>query len=71
MKGCIPKLSLRHFGAGKKYCRTCEVTSYYWRGIYFVSLEEWVPQSTTYIIREKDSDSLVGISKVSDGFNIW
>jgi hypothetical protein len=39
--------------------------------IYFVSLDEWVAQCTTYIIREKDSDSLVGIPKVSDGFNIW
>jgi len=39
--------------------------------ICFVSLDEWVPQSATYIIREKDSGSLVGIPKVSDGFNIW
>ena len=39
--------------------------------IYFVSLDEWVPQSTTYIIREKGSGSLVGIPKVSDGFNVW
>jgi len=39
--------------------------------IYFVSLDEWVPQSTTYIIRDKQSGSLVGIPKVSDGFNIW
>jgi hypothetical protein len=39
--------------------------------IYFVSLDEWVPQNTTYIVREKDSGSLVGIPKISDGFNIW
>ena len=39
--------------------------------IYFVSLDEWVPQSTTYIIRDKQSGSLVGIPKVPDGFNIW
>jgi hypothetical protein len=39
--------------------------------IYFVSLDERVPQSTTYIITEKDSGSLVGIPKVSDGFDVW
>ncbi|MGC1928360.1 MAG: hypothetical protein WA667_05250 [Candidatus Nitrosopolaris sp.] len=39
--------------------------------IYFVSLDEWVPQSTTYIIRDKQSGSLIGIPKISDGFNIW
>jgi hypothetical protein len=39
--------------------------------IYFVSLDEWVPQTVTYIIRDRDSGSLVGIPKVSDGFNIW
>ncbi|HMH09352.1 MAG TPA: hypothetical protein VK553_01470 [Candidatus Nitrosopolaris rasttigaisensis] len=39
--------------------------------IYFVSSDEWVPQSTTYIIRDKQSGSLVGIPKVPDGFNIW
>ena len=38
---------------------------------YFVSLYEWVPQSSTYIIRDKQSGSLIGIPKVSDGFNIW
>jgi hypothetical protein len=37
---------------------------------YFVSLDEWVPQSMTYIVREKDSGSLVGIPKLSDGFNL-
>jgi hypothetical protein len=31
--------------------------------IYFVSSDEWVPQSTTYIIRDKQSGSLVGIPK--------
>jgi hypothetical protein len=35
---------------------------------YFVSLDEWVPQSMTYIVRETDSGSLVGIPKLSDGF---
>jgi hypothetical protein len=39
--------------------------------IYFVSLNEWVPQSSTYVIRDKQSGSLIGIPKVSDGFNIW
>ena len=39
--------------------------------IYFVSLNEWVPQSSTYVIRDKQSDSLIGIPKVSNGFNIW
>jgi hypothetical protein len=38
--------------------------------IYFVSLNEWVPQSSTYVIRDKVSGSLIGIPKVSDGFNI-
>jgi hypothetical protein len=32
--------------------------------IYFVSLDEWVPQSETYIIRDKQSGSLVGIPKI-------
>jgi hypothetical protein len=35
---------------------------------YFVSLDEWVPQSMTYIVRDPDSGSLVGIPKLSDGF---
>jgi hypothetical protein len=39
--------------------------------IYFVSLNEWVPQSSTYVIRDKQSGSLIGIPKVSDGFNVW
>jgi hypothetical protein len=39
--------------------------------IYFVSLDEWVPQSNSYIIRDKQSGSLIGIPKISDGFNIW
>jgi hypothetical protein len=39
--------------------------------IYFVSLDEWVPQSSTYIVREKGSGSLIGIPKIADGFNIW
>ena len=39
--------------------------------IYFVSLEERVPQGSTYIVREKSSGSLIGIPKISDGFNIW
>jgi len=32
--------------------------------IYFVSLDEWVPLSSTYIIRDKQSGSPVGISKI-------
>ena len=39
--------------------------------IYFVSLEERVPQGSTYIVREKSSGSLIGIPKITDGFNIW
>ena len=35
--------------------------------IYFVSLDEWVPLSTTYIIRDKQSGSLIGIPKISYG----
>jgi hypothetical protein len=38
--------------------------------IYFVSLDEWVPHSMTYIVRDKQSGSLVGIPKVSNGFNL-
>lgn len=41
------------------------------RKIYFVSPDDWVPQNTTYIIRDKESGSLIGIPKVPDGFNIW
>jgi hypothetical protein len=32
--------------------------------VYFVSLDEWVPLSSTYIIRDKRSGSLVGIPKI-------
>ena len=35
--------------------------------IYFVSLDEWVPLSMTYIIRDKQSGSLIGIPKI-DGY---
>jgi len=35
--------------------------------IYFVSLDEWVPLSSTYIIRDKQSGSLIGIPKDSYG----
>lgn len=30
-----------------------------------------VPQSTTYVVIDKRSGSLVGSLKVSDGFDIW
>jgi len=35
--------------------------------IYFVSLDEWVPLSITYIIRDKQSGSLICIPKI-DGY---
>jgi hypothetical protein len=35
--------------------------------IYFVSLDEWVPLSMTYIVRDKQSGSLIGIPKDSYG----
>ena len=38
--------------------------------IYFVSPDEWIPESSR-IIREKQTGSLLGIPKVPDGFNIW
>src|SRR6266487_212349 len=34
---------------------------------YFFSLDEWVPLSMTYIIRDKQSGSLIGIPKI-DGY---
>ncbi|MFZ0515067.1 MAG: hypothetical protein WAM14_25940 [Candidatus Nitrosopolaris sp.] len=34
---------------------------------YIVALDEWVPQSTTYIISNKQFGSLIGIPKISDG----
>lgn len=38
--------------------------------IYFVSPDDWVPQES-FIIRDKETGSLMGIPKVPDGFNIW
>lgn len=38
--------------------------------IYFVSPDDWIPQGSN-IIRDKETDSLIGIPKVPDGFNIW
>ena len=38
--------------------------------IYFVSPDDWVPEGSN-VIREKESGSLLGITKVPDGFNIW
>jgi hypothetical protein len=37
---------------------------------YFVSPDDWVPEGSG-IIRDKESGSLLGIPKVSDGFNVW
>jgi hypothetical protein len=38
--------------------------------IYFVSPDDWVPEGSN-VIREKESGSILGITKVPDGFNIW
>jgi len=38
--------------------------------IYFVSPDDWIPQGSN-IIRDEETGSLIGISKVPDGFNIW
>jgi hypothetical protein len=38
--------------------------------IHFVSPDDWVPYDSI-VIREKKSGLLLGIPKVSDGFNIW
>ena len=38
--------------------------------IYFVSPEDWVPDGSS-VIRDKESGSLLGVPRVSDGFNIW
>jgi hypothetical protein len=40
------------------------------RTIYFVSPDDWVPQDTL-VIRDRETNSLLGIPKVPDGFNIW
>jgi hypothetical protein len=37
---------------------------------YFVSPEEVVPEGSN-IVRDKESGSLFGVPKVSDGFNVW
>ena len=37
---------------------------------YFVSPEEWVPEGSN-VVRDKESGSLLGVPKVSDGFNVW
>jgi len=37
---------------------------------YFVSPDDWVPEGSS-VIRDKESGSLLGIPKVSDGFNVW
>jgi hypothetical protein len=66
----IPVQSLLNFGERHLISNFKYIQVMIGGRIYFVSLDEWVPQSTTYIIREKDSGSLVGIPKVPDGFNI-
>lgn len=38
--------------------------------IYYVSPDDWVPEGSN-VIRERESNSLLGIPKVPDGFNIW
>jgi hypothetical protein len=58
--------SERHLSSNYKYIQAVICGR-----IYFVSLDEWVPQSETYIIRDKQSGSLVGIPKIPDGFNTW
>ncbi|MDQ6862789.1 MAG: hypothetical protein M3044_03080 [Thermoproteota archaeon] len=67
----IPVQSLLSFGERHLISKYKYIQAMIGGRIYFVSLDDWVPQSTTYIIREKGSGSLVGIPKVSDGFNVW
>jgi hypothetical protein len=67
----IPVQSLLSFGERHLISNYKYIQVMIGRRIYFVSLDEWVPQSTTYVIRDKQSGSLVGIPKVPDGFNIW
>jgi hypothetical protein len=38
--------------------------------MYFVSPDDWVPEGSS-VVRDRESGSLVGIPKVSDGFNVW
>lgn len=66
----IPVLSLlsfveRHLVAKYKYIQVLIGGT-----IYFVSPDGWVPQSS-YVIRDRESGSLLGIPKIPDGFNIW
>ena len=49
----------RHLGSNYKYIQVVIGGR-----VYFVSLDEWVPLSSTYIIRDKQSRSLVGIPKI-------
>lgn len=66
----IPVLSLlsfveRHLVAKYKYIQILIGGT-----VYFVSPDGWVPHSS-YIIRDRESGSLLGIPKIPDGFNIW
>jgi hypothetical protein len=49
----------RHFSSNYKYIQVVIGGR-----VYFVSLDEWVPLNSTYIIRDKQSGSLVGIQKI-------
>lgn len=55
----------QHIAATYKY-----ITLMIYGITYFVSPDEWVPQGSN-IIRDMETDSLIGIPKVPDGFNIW
>jgi hypothetical protein len=37
---------------------------------YFVTPNDWVPEGS-FVVRDKQSGTLLGIPKVPDGFNVW
>jgi hypothetical protein len=67
----IPVQSLLTYAEHHMVTRYKYIQAIIGRTIYFVSPDDWVPQTTTYIVRDKNSGSLVGIPKVPDGFNLW
>jgi hypothetical protein len=66
----IPVQSLLTYAEHHIVARYKYIQAMIGRKIYFVSPDDWVPQNSTYIVRDKDSGSVVGIPKVPDGFNI-
>jgi hypothetical protein len=66
----IPIRSLRSEGKCNQVSNLKYLQAMIGGNIYFVSLDERIPQGTTLVIRDKDPRSLIGIPKASDGFNM-